>query len=691
MEYINNNTTLCLTYNEYVGYFGLETYKSDKKRKLITVHGTGGNGRKVLIEYETLQPKRKDVIKAKIGSPYEYMAKQPILDLIDWDMTAQQFYTDYVLPNGLQLPATDLDAKGKPQINYVKRYTKAASWLNMITRLTNDKRELKRSLNLSVMEFWEIVSELIRKEKIDIPTARTRLVEKLAQYNAFSNDADRYEFLIEKHRFGNNNAGKVTDEQSQALLFALFKDGRKHDDNVIAAAYNVQAKKEGWPTISANTVTYFYNKNKHIIDPAREGMKKSYTKYVKQIQRERASAPLFYVNADDNNLDLFFEVEREKDGKITKSKYYRPVLYIISDTFNDYILGYAIGDVVNKELVFAAWRNAIEHIYELTGGYYLPLQLQTDRWGLDAKLKNDLAQFHQMVGNKFTVQSHGLPQGKYIERSFGDEWHQVLKALPSNNYAGKNITAKERLSLEHITNAAKLHPSIENMPAIVHQFITLMRLKGNPKTKVSRQKEWIDAFMASEKSKKRRIDTSLKLDMVGVKRVGEPLKITSAGLQFSLNKQLFVLDVPEMVIYEHNGKKVDVIYNPAKLDEFLVTDNKGLRFVCGLYEKRKGAIADYTEGSRLQIEQDFAAKKRITNLMANVIEERTKALGDINPQSLIQAGILTKDLKNEAEAAYLEGIFNTPLIESKRELPAPPVQPQLPASDNDELDFYNLL
>lgn len=508
------------------------------------------------------------------------------------------------------------------------------------------------------MDFWDTVSELIIKENVCIPANRKRLIEKVQFFKAIADTNERYQSLIDVSKFGNDRTALIKGPECEGILYKMLTDGRYQDYTIVASAYNIWAKKVGKPTVSDGAIGYFARKNAHIIQPMLMGMKKAYCKYTKQIHRDPTKAPLLFTNADDNILDLFFEqVTYDKDGKKKVNKYYRPALYIIIDTYNDYILGYAIGDTVNTELIYAAWRNAIEHIYELTGGYYLPQQLQTDRWGLDVKLKNKLTKFYKMVGGKFTAQSHGIPQGKPIEQSFGGDWHQVLKAMPSKNYAGYNITAKQRISQDYILEASKNYPSIDEVPKIVHQFITLMRCKGNPKTKISRQTEWIEAFNNSEISKKRKIDTGLKLDIVGVKRVGEPLKITSAGLKFSLNNQKYVLDVPDNVIYEHNGKGVDIIYNPAKMDEFLVTDGKGLRFVTGLYQNRPMAIADYKEGSRLQLEADWSAKKQITTLMATTVAERIKAVSNVDTQGLLQAGLLQKDLKNEAEANYLAQIF----------------------------------
>lgn len=695
MQYINNDI-LCLTYNEFVSLFGLETYKSDKKRGNIVVHGYGGNGRDVFIEYETLKPNRKQVVKEHYGNVYEYVAKQPILNAIDWDYEAQKFYSDYVLPNGDKLPASDQNAKGKPQINYVKRYTKAASWLKTINYLTSDKRALKQAFNMSVMDFWDVACELILKEKVSIPANPKRLKEKVKAFASIIDTEERFKTLIDFSKFGNIRGAKIVGPEAEAVLFKMLADGRKHDDTVIAAGYNHWAKQNGMQEVTPGAIGYFRRKNAHIIEPAREGMKKTYTKRTKEIHRDRASEPLLLINSDDNILDLFFEVERWNDGKKSVSKYYRPALYVIIDTYNDYILGYAYGDKVNTELIYAAYRNAINHIKELTGGYYLPSQLQTDRWGLDVKMKNQLADFYRMFGGKFTPQAHGVPQGKYIERSFGTEWHQVLKVLPSNNYAGTNITAKERLSAEYITMASKNYPSIEEMPAIIDGFIKVMRLKPNPKTKESRQKEWVEAFIASEKSKKRLINTTLKLDLVGVKREGEPLKITSAGLRFSLNKQKITLDLPEMVIYEHVGKKVDVIYDPTDLSEMLVTDHKGLRFIATQYENRPAAIADYKEGDRLRLQSDFDSKKRISELMVNTIQEKIAPAIDVNAESLLQAGVILKDLKHGAEADYIAGLFGatTAIPEGKKQLPSKKQElPEHTKRANDtkeETNFYDL-
>ncbi|WP_437918410.1 hypothetical protein [Sphingobacterium sp. LRF_L2] len=700
MQYLNN--ILCLTYDEVVpSILKRDNYHYHRKQGNIVVHGAGGNGRKILVEYESSFPEFKAKVKEIYGNVYDYMAKQPILDLIDWDYQAHTFYTNYVLPNGDNLTNTNVNGMGKEQINYVDRYTKCVNWLNMLGKFTSDKRALKQALNISVMEFWDVVTDLILKQKIDLPANAKRLKEKLKEFNSYVAPEDRYCFIMKKdmHRWSNINS-KKRDEEGEALILKLLSDPNNHDDTVIAAAYNQYARENGKKTYTAGAIGYIRKQNEHILVATRDGEKAAYNKFSKEMKRKRASAPLFLLNSDDNNLDLYFtttKVVKQKDKKtgeikekVIKDHWFRPVLYVVIDTFNNYILGYSYGVSATHDLIYEAFRNAVNHIHELTGGYYLGHQLQTDRWGLDVKMKNELGEFYRKVGGKFTPQAHKVPQGKYIEASFGVEWHQVLKALPFGNYAGHNITAKERKNQEALAVNAKNHPPVEDMPMIIEGFINLMRMKPNPKTGVSRQKEWMEAFNASEKSRKNRIDTATKLSIVG-KKHDNPLAISKKGIEGVIEDRKIRFDLPDDVIWRYNGIKADVYYDPANLNEALITDGKGLRFLAGQYEDRPAAIADYKEGDRQRIEQDWSNKKELSQKLTSVLQDKLKALDgtDINPESLLQAGVMTKDLKNNVEAEYLRQLYS-----SKKALEASQKVIEVPASmdsdEDQETDIYDL-
>lgn len=114
MEYINGKT-LCLEYDELVPVIvsSLDSYKKLRGRGQISVwvvfqdgtaikDGVGGNGRKVLIEFESMPPKYKQAVRKHYGDPYAYASKQPILNSLQWDFEAEKYYRDYILSHRRQ-------------------------------------------------------------------------------------------------------------------------------------------------------------------------------------------------------------------------------------------------------------------------------------------------------------------------------------------------------------------------------------------------------------------------------------------------------------------------------------------------------------------------------------------------------------------------------------------------------------
>ena len=209
------------------------TYNTMRARGKFSVYGRGGNGSAVLIDYESLPEGYKEKVKAYYGDPYEYASKQPILDSIEPNPEAERFFLDFMLPNGAKLPNSDKDVDGKTRINYVKRYKENAEWLDMLVRMTLDKRTLKKELNISLAAFWESAAYLIKTRKVSLPGNARRLKDKTKQYKN-----EGYECLVETHKFGNNHSEKVSDEEARAVLLKLLCHKNNFDDTFIASRYN---------------------------------------------------------------------------------------------------------------------------------------------------------------------------------------------------------------------------------------------------------------------------------------------------------------------------------------------------------------------------------------------------------------------------------------------------------------------
>ena len=119
--------------------------------------------RKVLISYEKLKDNYKKLINERFGNPYDYIAKEPIRKLFESDFKAKQFFKDFRYDDEKRLP-----------FEHITKYTIAASWLNLLIKLNDDKKFIKKQLNLSVEIFFKSVCEIITTNKIDLPTTYQR-------------------------------------------------------------------------------------------------------------------------------------------------------------------------------------------------------------------------------------------------------------------------------------------------------------------------------------------------------------------------------------------------------------------------------------------------------------------------------------------------------------------------------------
>lgn len=649
----NTANVLCLEYEELVpNIIKRDNFFYLKKEDKIKVHGTGGNGRNILIEYDTLPKKYQDEVRKLFGDPKKYVVIQPIKALVNTDLRAEQYYRDFVLPNGMKLPDMDFDLKGKPQINYVAAHTKAASYLNTIIYLIEDKRALKEQLNVSITTFWERIFDLLKAENVRLPLSEKRLKLTIKEYKG-----QNYGCLVEAFRFGNPNAKKVDDDVAGSLLIEMLSHDHQHDYSRVAIAYNTWAKDAGKKTITERAVAYWAKKNAYLITQNRKGKSINYSKFNKQIRRDRPSAPLLLINSDDNVLDLYFIEEKvNKKNYTVKNHYYRPVLYVVIDAYNDYILGYAVGETVTIELIKEAYRNAENHIKQSLNGYYLPYQIQTDRWGLSKG--GELETFYKSMAREYTPATARVAQGKYIERTFGTTWHQELKRYI--NYAGQNVTAKEKLNPDTIDRNKSNFPVKAEVFNQVAEFIERLRNTKRKDCDLTRQEEWMTAFASSEKSKERQISAEQHLQIFGKlhdPKNGHKNRIIPQGLEIMNGK--FLYDIPASYFPYHVNKEVQVIYDPYDMDQVLVTDGKGLRFVANRYVNSPSALADHTEHTQAIYWGRMHEKETIATVPGEAQTQRRELLdrAKIDAESLLQGGVLVKQIRHDAEKV-VKGAFD---------------------------------
>ncbi|MEZ5017379.1 MAG: Mu transposase C-terminal domain-containing protein [Flavipsychrobacter sp.] len=642
MEFQGN--ILCLTYKEIVPHIMPEgTYKSLKsKGKISSFSRGGGKGNVALIGYESLPVAYQKAVISKYGDPYTYKANEAIADSVQHDFEAEQYYIKFRFDDGTSLPPEHID-----------KYTTSASWLKMLDELTADKKQIKNKYRLSMGKFWKVLQILLAAKDIDLPKNRIRLQQKIEQYRTCKESDvanEQYDFLIEKFRYGNTNRNKIKDELSEALLLEMLAHPHQHEDVVIQEQYNKWARDNGKPLIkSASTIGNYRRANAWKITQQREGNKVNYEKYGESIGRVRPSAPLFLIESDDNDLDLYYKHVYYLDGKKQTNYYKRFVIMVVKDSYNDYILGYAIGESQTTQLVRDAYLDAMHHIKELTGSFYLPHELKSDRWGLDVQLKNELSMFYKSLG-KFTPAKAKNPRSKYIEQSFGKEWHKNLKHF--DNYAGHNITAKENLNPDAVAINKKFYPSAEDAAEQIHLFIEMMRQSKN------RQQKWLDAFTRNEVSQRKKVNDEQMLLLFGRLSHERGNTLTNKGINIEISGAKYRYEVPEHLYLQYVGIKMNVLYDPYDMSRVLVVgkDDDKVRFVAQEYVNAKSALMDFRTGDGKLLEDKLARKERT---MQRIADERAKrqnilSIEGVDAKSVLQAGVMDKAMKQIATHGYLQ-------------------------------------
>ena len=404
--------------------------------------------RKVLVGFEALNDDRKAKVELRFGNPYDRVARMPILNMVVNDRKAHDYYMGYTYENGLKhLPP-----------NRVNQYTRAASWLGMISKVQDDKRIIKKDLGLTVPEFFLHAGELIGVEKkrakmegyagidvlpADFPGTYQRLLEKAKKYKNES-----YDMLIDP-LFGNKigaKLGKVGEniadkegaftperyEDQMAVIRYCSAQGNNLNAAQVEKMSNLVFKQKGWKCISRATVNRIINENEHLLTAGRSGKAAHNNNVSMQVKRKVTPHPLMYWTMDGWTVELLFQ-ERGVKGM----EYKRMVVVVVLDAWKKYPVGYAIGERENVELIKEANRNALIHVKELFGAPYIPWQTLSDNYQIKA-----LTPFYQALAHLQTPAAVGNSKAKVIEPYFGYLNDTYCQLMP--NWYGHNLDSKKK-------------------------------------------------------------------------------------------------------------------------------------------------------------------------------------------------------------------------------------------------------
>lgn len=620
MKFISN--TLYIEYQEALNAGVSEnTLKSATFRKSPTWNfiDDPADKRKVLIQYDTLKDQYKALITAKYGNPYVFAGQKNLKELILTDHNALQTLTKHRFDNGNALSTAQLT-----------EFSKACNILNFLKNKT--KKEVKALGYDGMPAFYESIITLIKQEGISLPKTYSRLREAVRQYESTGVHS------VIGNRFGNQNARKITNGVCIDLLIEMISHEHQFDAAFIAAKYNKWAAENGHESISRGTVIRYKSEYEMQTVFGREGERKFHSKFGIVAHRRRPSEPLLLINSDDNDLDLYFI-----DGA---DKYKRFTLVVVIDAFNDYPLGYAIGETQTAELVRAAYLDAIHHVHDITGEWCFWHEIKADRWGL-----KQLGKWYESQAT-FTPAQAKNARGKVIEQSFGYHWHSLLKQFP--NYAGHNVKAKETLDGDYIQKRIKSLPDASEAPGYIAEFFNHLRQVAT-KNGSTRQKDWLQAFANCKQ--KRTITNEERLLYYGFEHKYSA-RLKSNGINVTINNQrvTFLAEPSDYITWV--GSEFIIKYDPYMPELALATtpDGTGRILVNLLTEEGKipMAIKDRVEGDGAK---GYARLQEQKYVMQHVLQHRNDrkerlASGKTHAESILQAGVLVKEVRQIAENIY---------------------------------------
>ena len=445
--------TLCITFDELVrsGIMSKSNFDKHVRERKFQVLQKGGNGRKVLVAYETLSDALRSVVEEKLPDIKKQLKKgqtNPMNIRLKSDDKAVEFYKTYT-------PKISIDRQ--------KEYVLNAKVMNAMivqeTGLQNKHSEYGYTHKSLVRNTVISLCEELRKSfNHTLPKSESRLMEKFRDYKK-----QGYVALV-SGTTGNQSARKIGPREGRILLrlkrskFPVYTDMEIFDEfNRIVAERNARVICEEdrlKPVESPQTViNYLYKTSiKLWWYGVVHGEIAFKNEFMPQFDTKLPQMPNTLWYGDGTKLNLYYKDYDKKNKRMVA----RTIdVYEVMDACSEMFLGYSFG-AENFLTQYEAYRMALE-TWKVK-----PYEIVTDNQG--GHKKPEAQAFFKKICHlhKTTMPHNG--QSKTIESAFGRFQQQVMHKL--YNYTGQNVTATKESSHVNIDlimkNISQL-PTLEEM------------------------------------------------------------------------------------------------------------------------------------------------------------------------------------------------------------------------------------
>lgn len=428
----------------------------------------------------------------------------------------------------------------------------------------------------------------------------------------------------------NNNATKLKDEEQRALLRQFLAKHQGLNYEKVKRYYNNVAKAKGWKTISRSTVESFHGRYRKQIETMRVGFSAFKGKIDYSIKRERPSEALYLVENDGTPIELYYREEKvTTDGVVLKNYWKRLVGVVVLDVYNDYPLGYALGESESSALIREAYKNAMDHVKELTGEYLQPWQIKTDNFSKN-QMRNLAHKIAHYTEDRQIFATVGNARDKVIEGWFARSKEEFISH--HSNFAGYNITAKgNQPNRDYLTKIVKSFPDEVGVRQQYAEFIHNCRHHVKKGEEMTLQQSWLNSLLSLDAEDKRPMSRTKYLDVFG-HVTGHNNQLTKDGIEPRIlgEKRHYMLFDHDF--YDNLFDDYQIKYDPEDLQTVLgINRRTGELTLLASPERAPMALRDMDKDKqqKLRVQLEFKKKQRKDIIAANTRDlELISTLGD---------------------------------------------------------------
>jgi len=585
-----------------------------------------GFGRKpALIAWVSLPNKYRDEIIEKYGDPVDRSYGIKVMDFLERDPKAIEFYANYTLENGTAIPE-----------DIQHRYAVEAAILGGARRLINDRILRTRTLGSGgLTKTWKSLAEIIHQlPRHTWPHSLPKNYRSLQRkYRAFVKHG--YESLIHGGH-GHKNSEKLCDKAKQWVLAQWAQHVQKVASlPQLLDQYNEYAIMEGLKAIKEEKTLYNYLYSPEIKSMwygHRYGELKAKEKYSYQHSTSLPSMRDSLWYSDGTKLNLYFQDEK---GKMSTCQ-----VYEVMDAYSEVLLGYHVSPTEDFEAQYFAYKMAVKN------AGHRPYEIRMDNQGGHKKLQagNFLTKVSRLAIR--TQPYNG--KSKTIESAFGRFQSQVLKRLWY--FTGQNITARaeeSQANMEFILANAHNLPTLEEA---IEAYVEA-RLEWNSRPHHKTGQPRLDMYHNSENPKAPEITLFEMVDIFWIERP-KPVTCTAFGISFTEKGQKHTYMVygedrlPDLDFLQANvDRKFYIKYDPEDLSLIYLYEQTpmGLRFVSAAETK-----VTVSRGKQEQQDWESSYIAQIGNRIKEKRVERRDRMDEIlETQGLLpeQNGLVSPHLK----------------------------------------------